>query len=70
MWGSFHQELTDREREILTWIAAGRGVEDVACILGISKFTVERNMSNVREVDAVNTVHATMEAVRRGEVRP
>lgn len=27
--------LTDREREVLTWIAAGKAAEDVACILGI-----------------------------------
>ncbi len=68
---SFHLRLTDREREVLTWIAAGKAAEDVACILGISRFTVERHLSNVREkFDAVNTVQAVMEAVRRGEIHP
>lgn len=63
--------LTDREREVLTWIAAGKAAEDVACILGISRFTVERHLSNVRDkCDAVNTIQAAMEAVRRGEIYP
>ncbi|MDH4989129.1 LuxR family transcriptional regulator [Aminobacter anthyllidis] len=63
--------LTDRERQVLTWIAAGKVAEDVACILGISRFTVERHLSNVREkCDAVNTIQAAMEAVRRGEISP
>jgi len=63
--------LTDREREVLTWIAAGKVADDVACILGISRFTVERHLSNVRDkCDAVNTIQAAMEAVRRGEIYP
>ncbi|MDH6234884.1 LuxR family quorum sensing-dependent transcriptional regulator [Mesorhizobium soli] len=69
--GSLHHKLTDREREVLTWIAAGKAAEDVACILGISKFTVERHLSNIREKDgATNTVQAVVEAMRRGEIQP
>ncbi|PSJ56243.1 helix-turn-helix transcriptional regulator [Pseudaminobacter soli (ex Li et al. 2025)] len=68
---SHHHTLTDREREVLTWVAAGKAAEDVACILGISRFTVERHLANVREkYDAANTVQAVVEAVRRGEIRP
>lgn len=63
--------LTVREREILTWIAAGKSAEDVACILAISKFTVERHLRNIREkLNSINTVHAVMEAVRRGDIHP
>lgn len=70
-WQSPQINLTDRERQVLTWIAAGKAAEDVACILGISRFTVERHLSNVREkCDAVNTIQAAMEAVRRGEICP
>lgn len=62
---------TDREREVLTWMAAGKSAEDVACILNISRFTVERHLRNVRDkLNAINTVHAVMEAVRRGYIRP
>jgi LuxR family transcriptional regulator, quorum-sensing system regulator BjaR1 len=69
--GSLHHKLTDREREVLTWIAAGKVAEDVACILGISKFTVERHLSNIREkYGATNTVQSVMEAMRRGETQP
>lgn len=64
-------KLTDREREVLTWIAAGKAAEDVACILRISRFTVERHLSNVREkLDVVNTIQAVVEAMRRGEIHP
>ena len=64
-------ELTGREREVLTWIAAGKAAEDVGCILGISRYTVERHLGNIREkYGAINTVHAVMEAVRRGQIHP
>lgn len=63
------RSLTAREREVLTWIGAGKSAEDVACILQISRFTVERHLSNVREkLNVVNTVQAALEAVRRGEI--
>lgn len=62
---------TEREKEILKWISGGKSAEDIACILGISKFTVERHLRNVREkYNAINTVHAVMEAVRRGDIQP
>lgn len=60
-----------REREVLSWIAAGKSSEDVACILGISRHTVERHLSNVRaKFGAINTVHAVTRAIRRGDIRP
>jgi LuxR family quorum sensing-dependent transcriptional regulator len=63
-------KLTAREREVLTWIALGKSAEDIACILAISRHTVERHLKNIREkLFATNTVHAVMEAVRRREIR-
>jgi LuxR family quorum sensing-dependent transcriptional regulator len=63
--------LTDREREVMEWITAGKAAEDVACILGISRYTVERHLMNVREkLGATNTVHAVVKAIRRGEIHP
>ena len=32
--------LTDRQREVLTWIAAGKSAREIAIILGITKRTV------------------------------
>ena len=66
-----YKELTNRERDILTWTAAGKSAQDVACILAISKLTVERHLSNIREkLDATNTVHAVTKSVQRGDIHP
>lgn len=65
------KQITAREREVLTWIAAGKTAEDIACILAISKFTVDRHLRNIREkFDAINTVHAVIQAVVRGDIQP
>lgn len=63
--------ISPREREVLSWIAAGKSAEDVACILGITRYTVERHLSNVRErLGAINTIHAVTQAIRRGDIHP
>lgn len=64
-------ELTPRERETLSWVAEGKSAEDVACILGISRYTVERHLTNIREkLDAINTTQAVVEALRQGKIHP
>ncbi|MET3794945.1 LuxR family transcriptional regulator [Aquamicrobium terrae] len=66
---SVHKELTHRERDILSWTAAGKSAEDVGCILSISKLTVERHLSNIREkLDATNSTHAAVKALLRGDI--
>ncbi len=71
--GTAHQpvynELTNRERDILAWTAAGKSAEDIGCILSISKLTVERHLRNIREkLDATNSIHAAVKALLRGDV--
>lgn len=64
------KELTSRERDILAWTAAGKSAEDVGCILSISKLTVERHLSNIREkLNATNSTHAAVKALLRGDVQ-
>ncbi|MEO9338578.1 autoinducer binding domain-containing protein [Mesorhizobium sp. SB112] len=62
--------LTSREREILQWSSEGKGTEDIACILGISRHTVETHIRNIREkLDVLNVTHAVAEALRRQEIQ-
>ncbi|WP_091918567.1 autoinducer binding domain-containing protein [Mesorhizobium sp. YR577] len=62
--------LTPREREILQWISAGKGTEDIACILNISRHTVQTHLRNIREkLDVVNAAHAVAEGLRRQEIQ-
>lgn len=42
-------QLTAREREILSWIAAGQRQGDVASLLGLSERTVENHLRRVRK---------------------
>lgn len=62
--------LTPREREVLQWSADGKVAEDVACILAITTNTVESHLRNVRfKLDAINTSHAIVKALRRREIQ-
>jgi LuxR family quorum sensing-dependent transcriptional regulator len=64
------QRLTAREAECLTWIAAGKTVHDVADILGLSWFTVQTHLRNVRtKLDVASITQAVVEAIRSGELR-
>jgi len=47
--------LTAREREILSWIAAGKRDSEIAIILGISTRTVHKHVSNVLQKLGVET---------------
>ncbi len=62
--------LTPRERELLQWSAQGKTSEDIACIVGIAKNTVENHHRNIREkLNALNIVHAVVKALRRNEIQ-
>ena len=63
--------LSDRETEILQWIAAGKSQPDVADILVISTRTVEVHLSSGREkLGALNTTQAAARAVGMGIIHP
>jgi len=59
-----HTELSEREREVLRWTAAGKTSSETASILGISGSTVAFHIAKVlHKLDAVNKTHAVAKAV-------
>lgn len=63
--------LTDREREVARWLAAGKTQWEISVILGLSEHTVDKHVrSLVRKLDASNTTQAVAEAIRRREIMP
>lgn len=63
--------LTSREREVLTWIAAGKTAWEIGEILGIAKRTVdEHSRTAALKLGAVNRVQAIVVALRSGQILP
>lgn len=59
--------LTDREREVLSWAAAGKTVQDTADILSISGDTAETHVrSAIKKLNANNKTHAVARAIFLG----
>lgn len=59
--------LSLRERECLLWTAEGKTAEDVAVVLGLSVFTVNRHVFNAaRKLGCVNKHHAAIRALKAG----
>jgi len=62
--------LTDRERDILAWIAMGKSSWDISMILGISERTVNWFIGRaMRKLDAANRTQAVVNAIRAGEIQ-
>ena len=62
--------LTEREREVLVWTAAGKSSWEIATILGISERTVNWFIASAsRKLDAVNRTQAVVNAIRAREIR-
>lgn len=60
-------KLTRRQKQALEYCAEGKTEEEIALILGISKFTVHHYREEAREkLDAVNMVQAVAIAIRAG----
>lgn len=63
--------LTDREREVLTWITSGKSDWEIGEILGISKRTVEKHaFTTIRKLGAANRTHAVAIALREHVIAP
>lgn len=61
--------LSDREREILAWIAAGRRQLDIAATLGLSERTIENHLRRVRHrLGVATTAQAIKVAIRNGDI--
>ena len=62
--------ITQREREILAYIANGRANMEIASLLAVSEDTVKRHVSHILEkLDVNDRAQATAEAIRRGIVK-
>ncbi|MGP9791344.1 PA1136 family autoinducer-binding transcriptional regulator [Roseinatronobacter sp. NSM] len=63
------RRLSDREREVLGLIAAGRRQAEIAAALGISGRTVENHLRNIRHrIGVKTTAQAVQAAIRLGEL--
>jgi LuxR family quorum sensing-dependent transcriptional regulator len=62
--------LSEREREVLQWVGAGKTAWEISRILGISSYTVNIHLRNVRQkLGAANIAHSVVEALRRQEIQ-
>jgi len=62
--------LTERERDCLIWIAAGKTTAEVARILSLSRRTVVFHLANARrKLGVANSYHAIMKAVSLGHIK-
>ncbi len=62
--------LTERQREVLTWVAQGKSNDEIAQLLSVSRATVKLHLAAVfRALDVVNRTQAAVEAERLGLAR-
>jgi LuxR family quorum sensing-dependent transcriptional regulator len=65
------QELSVRERDVLSWLAVGRQASEVAELLGIGEATVATHIKRAKEkLGTRNTTHTVVEALRQHQIRP
>ena len=63
--------LTPREREVLTWAAAGKTAWETSTVLRISEATVISHLDNIRrKFNVANTTQAVTQALQSGELQP
>ena len=64
--------LTERETEVLCWLASGKTNQEIATILGLSFFTVKTHVTNILhrlDVDTRTAAAAVLFRVLRGEAK-
>jgi DNA-binding NarL/FixJ family response regulator len=63
--------LTERELQVLTWVARGKSSSDIATILGISERTVNFHLDNaMRKAGVATRVQAAVKCVMLGLIEP
>jgi DNA-binding CsgD family transcriptional regulator len=61
--GGSRRALTSRQREVLEWVADGKTMQDIACIMGVSPAMVEKHLRLAREgLDVDTTAQAVAKA--------
>lgn len=70
--GAIHiKQLTPREREVLTWAAAGKTAWDTGAILNIAEGTVNTLLKNaMSKLDTHTKSQTVAKAIRTGEIIP
>ena len=64
-------EITARDRELLTLLAAGMKDREIACTMGVTERTVGRRVTELMErLDAVTRFRAGVRAAHRGWIIP
>jgi transcriptional regulator EpsA len=59
--------LSDRERQIMVWVAMGKTNPEIGCILRISEFTVKNHMKSIfGKLDVTNRAQAVAKLTRVG----
>lgn len=67
--GEALKNLSQREREVLAWTAAGRRQADIAATLGLSERTIENHLRSARRrLGVATTAQAIRMAIRNGEI--
>lgn len=67
--GTGVEMLSGREREVLSWTAAGRRQAEIAAALGLSERTIENHLRRIRKRLAVTTTaQAIRVAIRNGDI--
>lgn len=57
--------LSDRERQIMSWVAMGKTNPEIGCILSISEFTVKNHMKSIfGKLDVTNRAQAVAKLTR------
>ena len=63
------QPLTPREREVMTWVAAGKTDHEIADILTVSSTTIASHVQNAKKnLDAYKRTYAVVQAIKFGEI--
>jgi DNA-binding CsgD family transcriptional regulator len=57
--------LSERERQIMQWVALGKTNPEIGCILSISEFTVKNHMKSIfGKLDVANRAQAVAKLAR------
>jgi LuxR family transcriptional regulator len=64
-----HRNLTPRQREVLEWVGAGKTIQDIATIMGLTVATVEKHLRLAREaLDVQTTAQAVLKAAYQNQI--
>ena len=63
--------LTEKERETLLWMSKGKSDSDIACILGMSRHTINFHKRNIyKKLDCNEKTLAVVKAITCGLIQP